>query len=204
MKRKVKILLALISISLTLGLMSNTYSRYVADTTGDLNVSFTGWKILVNETDITNNNTSTIDLVPIMEENKNIAPNTIAPSSKGYFDIEIDPSNAETSFNYLISLDVLNENIPDLIITKYAILDETYVLGDVVETIALENNYIEGSMLLNEQNSIKPFTIRVYFEWFEGETEQMNDDEDTKIGHQATTENTELQIRATIKFEQLI
>ena len=91
MKKKFKILLALMSLSLTLGLMSNTYSRYVAGTSGNIEVKFTKWQILVNSNDITNENTTSIELTPVIEENTNVAKNTIAPSSKGYFDIDIDP-----------------------------------------------------------------------------------------------------------------
>lgn len=204
MKKKFKILLALISLSLTLGLMSNTYSRYVADTTGDLNVAFTSWKILVNNTDITSGKETSIDLVPIMEENQNVSPNTIAPSSTGYFDIEIDPTNAGTSFNYKVTLDVLNENMPDLVIKKYALLNNNYVIGDEIKMENLSNNYIDGTIDINPESTLEPFTIRVYFEWYEGENELMDDNADTEIGYLAANENTTLQIKATIQFEQKI
>ena len=110
MRKKFMILLILVSTSLTLGLMSNTYSRYVADTDSNVILQLAKWQILVNENDITNNTTSSINLTPVIEENENVTNNTIAPSSKGYFDIDIDPTNVDVSFNYSISLNVLNEN----------------------------------------------------------------------------------------------
>lgn len=64
MSRKFKVLLVIISLSLTLSLMSNTYSRYVADTTSDIELQFANWQILVNENDITNNSVSSINIVP--------------------------------------------------------------------------------------------------------------------------------------------
>ncbi len=205
MKKKLKILLVFISLSLTLSLMSNTYSRYVADTTGDLNLLFAKWQILVNENDITNNTSSSINLVPVIEENEFVNNNTIAPSSKGYFDIDVNPTNVGVSFNYSITLEVLNENMPDLMITKYAILDSTYTEGDEIQTIVVSDNAIEGSLDFNntiENYSHETFTIRVYFEWFEGVGEQMTDTEDTNVAYDATTNNTNLQIKATINFEQ--
>jgi hypothetical protein len=126
MKIRLKVLFILITLAVTISFMSSTYSRYVADTIGNLEVQFANWKILVNEFDITNGNTSSIELTPVMLENANVAQNKVAPSSKGYFDIVIDPSNVEVSFDYEITLDVLNENIPDLIIKQYAILDKNY------------------------------------------------------------------------------
>lgn len=202
MKRKFRVLLALISLSLALGLMSNTYSRYVADTTGDLKMLFAKWQILVNETDVTTNASSSIHLVPNMEPNENIAENKIAPSSKGYFDIDIDPSNVEVSFNYSISIELLNENMPDLMITKYAILNSTYIEGDEIETQIMTENQINGSLDITENKTLEPFTVRVYFEWYEGENEQMDDLADSDIGHIAAAEDTALDIKATIHFEQ--
>ena len=93
MKSKCKILLIIASLALTLSLMSNTYSRYVANTTGNVDIAFANWQILVNDNDILAQNTSSIEITPTILENKNIKENTIAPSSEGYFDIEIDPSN---------------------------------------------------------------------------------------------------------------
>ncbi len=201
MKKKFKILLALMSLSLTLGLMSNTYSRYVAGTSGNIEVKFTKWQILVNSNDITNENTTSIELTPVIEENTNVAKNTIAPSSKGYFDIDIDPSNTELSFNYKISLEILNEAIPDLMITKYALLNTTHQEGDNIQTLNITDNQITGSLNINE-NAYEPFTIRIYFEWFENENETMNDEKDTEIGIKAASEDTTLQIKASLEFTQ--
>lgn len=203
MSTKIKILLVFIPLSLSLCIMSNTYSRYVADTTGNIEALFAKWQILVKEEDITNSNTSSITLTPVIEQNENIINNKIAPSSKGYFDIDIDPSNVEVSFNYNIKLSVVNSNIPDLIITKYAILEENYKEGDKITQNNIENNTITNSLNYdNETKNFKfrPFTIRIYFEWYEGLGETMGDDSDTAIG--INTENNKLQMKAEINFEQ--
>lgn len=204
MGRKLKILLALVSFSLTLGLMSNTYSRYIVDTSGDVEVKFTKWQILVNDVDITNKTSSSINLTPVMEDNENVAPNTIAPSSKGYFDIDIDPSNAELSFDYSVSLEVLNDNMPDLMITKYALLNNDYQEGDDVKAISLLDNTIKGTLNYNVDEKMKPFTMRIYFEWYEGENESMGDSEDTEVGRDAALNDTSLQIKASINFQQKV
>ena len=207
MGKKFKILLLLISSSFTLGLMSNTYSRYVANTTGDVELVFAKWQILLNNEDITNGTTSTLDITPVIEENQNIENNTIAPSSKGYFDVNIDPSNVGVSFNYKVELKVLNEDMPDLMITKYAILDKDYIDGDEITTTNIENNIINGTLDFDKETEnykFEPFTIRVYFEWYEGLDEQMNDEQDSKIGNDASINDTKLQIQATINFEQKI
>lgn len=207
MERKIKFLLLLISTAFTLGLMSNTYSRYVASTTGDVELVFAKWQILVNNDDITSGNTSTINITPIIEESQNTTNDKIAPSSKGYFDINIDPQNVGVSFDYSIDLEVLNENMPDLLITKYAILDNDYVEGDEITTVNLENNQINNSLEIDksvENYTFEPFTIRVFFEWYEGENEQMDDAQDTLVAQQAQENNENLKIQATITFNQKI
>lgn len=202
MKNKCKILFIIASLALTLSLMSNTYSRYVANTTGNLDMAFSNWQILVNEIDIIEENSSTIQISPVLLENENIAENKVAPSTEGYFDINIDPTNVDVSFNYQVNIEVLNENIPDLMITKYAILDDTYTVGDEIVLENLENNTVSGNLKYQQGNTFKPFTIRIYFEWYDEADGSMTDEMDTEVGHQAATENTTLQIAATIKFEQ--
>ena len=119
MNKRIKIILILLTISVTLSFMSDTYSRYVVDTSGNIEMSFAKWQILVNEKDITNGTTSDIEITPVIEESNNVKNNTIAPSSKGYFDILINPSNVEMSFDYTVNIKLLNENMPDILISKY-------------------------------------------------------------------------------------
>ena len=102
-------------------------------------------------------------------------------------------------------LDKLNENMPDILISKYAILNATYKDGDTINKVALEDNEITGTLIFDNKTknfSFKPFTIRIYFEWYEGENETMNDEADTEIAKDALLNNTKLQIEATVKFEQ--
>ena len=225
MNFRVKVLGALVPVCLLLCFMSNTYSRYVADTTGNLKMSFAQWQILVNKEDITNSATSSVVLTPIIDENQYIETNKIAPSSTGYFDISIDPSNVDVSFNYAITLDVVNEDVPDLMITKYAILDSDYKEGSTITYNNVVDNIIRGSLDVEKittsgdeiiasnsdeiiasnsdeiyVSNFKPFVVRIYFEWYEGNDEKMDDEEDSLIGNGAETSN--LEINAQIKFEQ--
>lgn len=232
--KKIKIILLLLSLSLTMAFMSDTYSRYVADTTGDIEVQFAKWQILVNTQDITSGEAKSIDLQPVVIENEYIAANTFAPSSKGYFDIAVDPTNVNVSFGYNISLEVLNKDMPDLMITQYSFLDKTGVEGDKNDIDNTNNvdglieNAINEQVLYNKEKPFEPFTIRIYFEWFEGEGEKQDDAADTVIGLNAAqakveqvnnteeveTEETEtekeevevgkLKIKATISFKQLL
>ena len=211
MKKRICFTLLLMSCSLCLCFMSSTYSRYVAETIGNIDILFAKWQILVNTQDITNQNNSTITITPTIEPNENVKENTIAPTSKGYFDIDIDPTNVDVSFRYTINLEIDNEEIPDLMITKYTILPNDYQEGDTIEYTTLQENTITNELLYNNETenfNFNPFTIRIYFEWYEGEEEQMNDEADTAIGLASAEaeENEELSftINANISFEQII
>lgn len=203
MAMKFKILLVISSLALTLSLMSNTYSRYVADVDSNIDLLFAKWQILVNENDIANNTTTSINITPVMEENVNVAENTVAPSSKGYFDIDIDPSNAGVSFDYSINLNIEDENMPDLMISKYAVLDKDYNEGDQITTTTILNNTIDGTVDYNA-TAHEPFTVRVFFEWYEGVDEKMDDEADTNIGYEAALNDKSLLVNASISFNQKI
>ena len=203
MKNKFKILLILVISTITLSLISNTYSRYVAATVGNLETEFSRWQLLVNNVDITNNKNSEIIITPTINENVNTKKDTLAPASKGYFDIDIDPSNVDVSFNYNISLEVLNAEMPDLIITNYAKLNKDYVEGDLITLNSVDSSVISENYNyseLNEGQSFEPFKIRVYFEWYDDLNENLNDDNDINIVNAID----DIQIKVNIKFNQII
>ena len=192
MKTRVKILAVFVILSFTLSIMSNTYSRYITDTTGDVEMVFAKWQILVNNEDITDNNSSSVEITPTIAASDNVKENKLAPTSEGYYDIEIDPSNVDVSFNYKISIN--DSEMKDLIIDKYAIIDED---TQDIEYYTIENNEISNVLNIKE-GDFKPFTIRVHFNWYDGEDNNLSDEEDTKL----VNEQDKLSILTNISFEQ--
>ena len=207
MLNKFKVLIVIATLAVTLSLMSNTYSRYVASSEGNVQIEFAKWQLLVNTVDVTSSSTSNISFTPVIEANKNVAKDKVAPSSIGYFDIEIDPTNADVSFQYTIELDIDNENIPDLMITKYAVLPDNYIAGNNLDFSNLTDGKITDIMKYSTEN-FKKTTLRIYFQWFEGQTEAMtetmDDAADTNIGYAAATQDTTFAITANISFEQYL
>lgn len=207
MGKKICFILFLLSCSFCLCYMSNTYSRYVTGATSNIDMSLAKWQILVNNQDIANQSNSSISFVPTIEENQNTRTNTIAPTSKGYFDININPENVDVSFRYQIGLSIDNENMPDLVITKYAILDEDYQEGDDITYTTLVNNTITNDMLFNNNTAnftFNPFTVRIYFEWLENDDELMDNETDTLVGISASEDDLTFTITANTVFEQII
>ena len=91
--------------------------------------------------------------------------------------------------------------MPDLMISKYAILDKDYAEGDVLNYNNITSNKITNEMLYdntNENFKFDKFTIRVFFEWYDGNDEKMTDDDDVI----ASNNNETFNINANIKFSQ--
>ena len=197
---KLKLLIVCFMLIILVSLMSNTFSKYVSSADGDLNVSFAKWQILVNNLDISDAANSEILFLPVIDSNNEVEENSVAPSSSGYFDIAIDPSNVALSFNYNITFSIENDDIPDLMISEYAILP---VDDSPIEKISLDNNIIEKDMIYDPENPFKPFTIRLFFKWYEGENELMDDLADTEIGTVAAINDTKLKMKANISFKQI-
>ena len=199
MKKKVYFILLLVSISVSLSLISTTYSRYVAGANGNIDVSLAKWQILVNNQDIVDGTNSEMEITPVIEENKNIKNNHIAPSSKGYFDINIDTSNVDVSYSYDLTITTDNEEINNLLISKYAILPKTYNEGDKLEFTTITDGKISNDVLFDNSDpsfKFEPFTIRIYFEWYDNGS----DDVDTSISKNIDS----YKIKVNMNFKQFI
>lgn len=206
--KKIKIVLFLFLVLVFILDVTTTYSKYISDATGELRTNIAKWQILVNNEDITNNYTSTINFTPVIEENINVAANKVAPQSKGYFDIEINPENVETSFNYTIELLPLeNSDISDLVITDYAIINET-IDENNIEKIPYNNTIITNNLIYDNETlnfKYQIFTIRLYFCWLDDENSTMDDQADTAIGEKAAKEeDINFKITANINFSQYV
>ena len=195
-KTKLKILIVFVIFACSLSIVSNTYSRYVAAAEENIDIALANWQILLNNEDITSSSTSVGLINPVILENENVASNKLAPSSRGYFDIDIDASSVELSFNYNIKLDK-NEILDDLFITKYQIINDENEESYYIDIV---NNEINGTINYSKDEIIKPFKIRVFFEWFDDENNNSNDESDTEI----IKNNESLKINASIKFTQKI
>ena len=141
------------------------------------------------------------------DNNEYVNENAIAPSTEGYFDIKIDPTNVGLSFKYNIDFEIENKDIPDLMISKYAIIPNDFQEGvDTITYTTLDTNIITNELIFDKEKTefqFEPFTVRLWFEWYEGEGEQMLDEDDAEIGSVAALETTKFRMIANIKFEQI-
>lgn len=169
--RKVLFFVALMAAFYCLTLIQSTYAKYVTSATGDASITIARWNILVNTQDVVQNSNFSDKIVPIFEGNENISENVIAPTAEGYFDILVDGSQTDVSFDYTLSADLSEHNdVNDLIITKYIIDNVEYSYNDS----------ITGHIANNSDN--KTVAIRFYVKWNdESSTQSMNNEDDTAV-----------------------
>lgn len=180
-KRTTRILLACISLLLLLNMIQDTYAKYISSASANSEFTIARWSFLVNSQDVLSNSDFSNTIIPNFDQNTNIAPNVIAPTTTGYFDITIDSSNVDVAFNETITLSQNEDNtVDDLVFVGYKLNNGTMVsLNDVSSAT------ITSSHALNEQNTTN--TYRVYIKWNDDEnTETMNNADDTEASDDGT------------------
>ena len=191
MNRKLKFILAIIALVFCILQIQQTYAKYVDTKEGDTNFTVAKWKILVNNQDITEAATMSSLINPVYVQNDNVAEGVIAPGSEGYFDLVIDASKTEVSFQYNISVTTSeNSSVKDLIITGYTLNDGTLIPVDS------ELNNISNTVYYYSENKVN--SLRVYFKWLDGDGESMDNSADTE----ASLSNNSAKLKVNLSFIQ--
>ena len=168
-KKKISLFVALLSLFYSVSLIQTTYAKYVTTAEANSNINIARWNITVNNQDVIENSNFIQNLSPVFNGTTYIKENVIAPTSEGYFDILIDGTNTDVSFQYTITINPSDANtIKDLKIVKYTINNVDY-------------NYIDnisGDINFDDEN--KNVAIRVFIMWNDEEsTQEMNNNDDT-------------------------
>ena len=206
MKFKIRLLLFVLFLSLFLVAAKSTYARYATSTTGEANLNMAQWQISVNNQNITENYNTQLSFTPVIEENENVKSGTVAPGSTGYFDIQINPEKVDVSFSYNIMLQLPEDSVvSDLKITHYAIIPSGQDDNSIQKT-PYTGSSIENVLKYDNQTSnfkFSPFTVRVYFEWYDGQDNLMDDAADTEVSQKVNnSEDVNFNILASLSFKQ--
>lgn len=194
LNKKIVFLMACISLFLCIMTLQDTYAKYATTTSGTGSLSIARWRILVNNYDVTQNLTSNSIITPVFSGSTHIAPDIIAPTSEGYFDIIIDASDTDVSFNYTINLaNNATSSVQDLTLKDY----DLTIGEDSEEDLEITDSKITGTINLNDE--IKVHKYRVYIFWNDGDGQTMNNVSDTN----ATPNNSDITdtTRGTAKID---
>ncbi len=187
-KKKVILLVILLVLVALVSVIGNTYAKYRTTTTGTASASIARWNIKVNNNTIKNNTTLTENIKVTFPGNEYMAPNVVAPTAEGYFDIIIDASEVDVSFDYTIQI-TENANLEDLKVTGYSIGTNGTrqpVNGAITNTIAYDA-------------ANKTQTIRVYLTWIDSDPNQTMDN---KADTQVTIDLENVALGVSLNFVQ--
>lgn len=169
--KKLYSLLALASLLLLVSVVQSTYAKYISNATTNSNFAIASWNFKVNNQDINSNSDISNTIIPVFENNPNIKVNVIAPTSEGYFDINIDHNNVDVSYTEKVTLKLGKDNtVTDLKITGYTLNDS--------EIIDFDADEISTDCLLSDSNKVNKY--RFYVTWIDGNDETMKNGDDTE------------------------
>lgn len=175
-----------------------TYAKYITSLSSDTDMGIARWNIKINNSNVTNGSNFSNIITPVFTGTQNIAPNVIAPTAEGYFDIELDATNTDVSLRYTITTSE-NENsaVSDLIISGYSINGGEKQSVTTNQENNEENNdfRIENTIAYNSENKV--INIRVFLKWND-DPEQgatMNNSDDTQ-----TTTNPNNKAKINVNF----
>lgn len=176
--KKIIFLIFCVSILLCILTMQETYAKYSTSNNATSNMSIARWRILVNNFDVRNDLSTETVIQPVFSGNNNISDGYIAPTANGYFDILIDATETDVTFDYQISLNQNASNeVVDLAITGYSV--------DNAEVVNYNNSNIIGT--INKTDANKTKQIRVFVTWNDGNGSVMDNEADTNTtGDNAT------------------
>lgn len=193
MKNKIIYVLCAIMIFASICEITDTYGLFESNKTKLVDNPIASWNILINNSNLNQNKTFTINNFQI-DENTTVKNGRIAPGTTGYFDIEIDPSDTDVSIRYDITFDC--SKLPSNLTVES--IEETNGYT-IVRTDAY--TYSNIITLTNIKNGVKN-NIRVHIKWQNVEEQNQND---TEIGlNKEYILNIPITITATQYFNETL
>ena len=191
-KNKIVLLLAFLSLFICFYFIQDSYAKYLTTASTGVTGTVARWNIEVNDTVVKNNDTLTSLITPVFAGTTHIAPNVIAPTVTGYFELEIDSTNVDVSYTYNIAIE-RNDDISDFIVTGYKVDNGSLISVDT----SVATPTISNDVLLSDVTRVH--TITVYIGWNDNAaTENMDNQEDTEV----TVDLTNVTLNVSMSFVQ--
>ena len=170
-------------------LFQEAYAKYRKFAGVQVDNTVANWNIKINNELIGNKTTLTNHITPTIVTNNYVKDDVLAPGSLGYFDVDIDATDADVTFTYEINISKYDSyTINDLNIYAYSV-DDFSTSTNVV------NNTVNGTILHNTPST----KIRVYYKWLDDGTDTMNNQSDTTAAISGTSN---ADIMATFQLTQ--
>lgn len=169
--RKKRILVFILLCLVFIFLFQEAYAKYRKYASVQVDNTVAKWNIKINNELIGNKTTLTNHITPTITSSNYVKENVLAPGSTGYFDVNIDATDADVNFTYDIDIAKYDtDTIDDLNIYAYAI-------NDFTTTYNVSDGTIGGTI----QHNTASTTIRIFFKWIDDGTDTMNNQADTNV-----------------------
>ena len=171
-KRIILLIILLILLVFTFLLGGGSYSKYITQVEGKGVIEVAKWAFLVN------GETASITNINLAKTHKpeTLAQNTIAPGTKGSFDIKIDTTGSEVGINYDVKFQNEKSKPQNLIFTYN---------GQVATNIKELEQHLIGTIEADSNEKVKIMTIEWNWPYETGNTSNeklVQDIEDTNDG----------------------
>lgn len=171
-------------------LFQEAYAKYRKYASVQIDNTVAKWNIKINNELIGNKTTLTNHIIPTVVNNNYVKNDVLAPGSLGYFDVDIDATDADVSFTYEINVAKYDiYTIEDLTIYAYSV-------DDFSTSTSVTNNIITGTI----QHNTASTKVRIYYKWLDDGTDVMNNQTDTTA---AITGTSNADILATFHLTQV-
>ena len=168
---KKRILVFILLCLVFIFLFQEAYAKYRKYASVQVDNTVAKWNIKINNELIGNKTTLTNHIRPTITSSNYVKENVLAPGSTGYFDVNIDATDADVNFTYDIDIAKYDtDTIDDLNIYAYAI-------NDFTTTYSVSDGTIGGTI----QHNTASTTIRIFFKWIDDGTDTMNNQADTNV-----------------------
>ena len=191
MKKYTMVLAPFFFLVMVLIIAVGSYALFESQRTNTSNLEIAKWEIKVND-DMLSGSTSTFTINNFTwSTSQYVKEGKTAPGIDGYFDIEIDPNDADTSIRYDVTFDFSNLDSDQFTITEIKEVDE--------KSIVRTGQYTYSNIIsLEDIEDGETNTIRVYIEWVNDED---NNVKDSELG---TVLNNQLLIPVSVNVTQYI
>lgn len=178
------VLLLILLVGVSGYLLQDTFSRYVSSSEGTARAQVAPWRIKLNDADVVNTQTFKAgDLVTV--PNEYVADGYIAPTSKGYINLVLDPTGTKVATKVTIKVD------PSKVSTANSKIKITGVEATDAKFTTDGYTYTAILSLADINKGIKP-VIKINLEW---ENDEANNAKDTETG--SKIENLPIPVTAT-------
>ena len=191
MKKYQMVLAPFFFLVMILLIVVGSYALFESQRTNTSELTVAKWEIKVND-DMLSGSESTFTVNNFTwSTSEYVKEGKAAPGLDGYFDILIDPNDADTSIKYDVTFDFSNLDEDQFEITEIKEIDD--------KSIVRTGEYTYSNIiLLDDISDGETNTIRVYIEWINDEN---NNDKDSSLG---TVLNTKILIPVTVNVTQYV